>query len=332
MYPDKNKIKIAAIVGPTASGKTALSIEMAKKFNGEIISCDSMQIYRKMNIGTAKPNDDEKCGIPHHMIDVCEPTEKFSCSDYTEMATKCIIDIVGRGKLPILCGGTGLYLDSVLRGIRDDGATEDKNFREKMEKLADIKGADALHNMLSEVDPEAAISIHKNNIRRVIRALEVYHTTGKTKTQLDRESKEKPTLFDALIIGLEYGNREILYSRINKRVDIMIESGLVKEAKDLYDMGILTPETTAGQAIGYKELLPYLSGNLSLEDAIDRLKLDTRHYAKRQMTWFMAKKDINWIQICNEKDARLTKTFEEIVNIASNLFHKYGFGDIMNKR
>ena len=332
MNRESGKIKIAAIVGPTAGGKTALSIEMAKRYGGEIISCDSMQIYRGMDIGTAKPDMKERDGIPHHMIDICDPTEKFSCSDYAEMALKCINDIAGRGKIPIFCGGTGLYLDSVLRGVRDDGATSDPVFREEMQRFADENGAAALHAKLSEVDPEAALSIHQNNVRRVIRALEVYHTTGKTKTQLDAESREKEPDFDALVIGLNYENRDILSSRIDKRVDIMIKNGLLDEAKMLYDKGLLSPNTTAGQAIGYKELFPYFEGQCPLEDAAEQLKLDTRHYAKRQMTWFLAKKNVSWISVCGEKDDYLTKTFEEIVNNASILFNNFGFCDIINKR
>ncbi len=325
------KIKIAAIVGPTASGKTSLSIELAKRFDGEIISCDSMQIYKEMDIGTAKPTLEEMQGIPHHMISICDPLQKFSCSDYAIMATECVHDIASRGKLPIFCGGTGLYLDSVLRGTRDDGATEDPLFRAEMERLAQLHGPSYLHEKLALVDPEAAQAIHQNNVRRVIRALEVYHTTGKTKTELDAISRDKGSLFDALIIGLEYKNRDILYDRIDKRVDIMLKSGLLDEAKDLYEKGFLNPSTTAGQAIGYKELMPYFSGACSLDDTIAALKTDTRHYAKRQMTWFMAKKEINWISVCSEKDAYLTKTFEEIVNIASKLFNNHGFSGIINK-
>ena len=322
MTPD-NKIKIAAIVGPTASGKTALSIEIAERFGGEIISCDSMQIYKDMDIGTAKPDMEERRGSPHHMIDICDPGEKFSCSDYAEMAEKCIEDIASRGKLPIFCGGTGLYLDSVLRGVRDDGATSDPAFRNEMQLFADINGAKALHSKLKDIDPKAANSIHPNNIRRVIRALEVYHATGKTKTELDEISRTKGSKYDALVIGLDYENRDILYSRIDKRVDEMIDCGLLKEARSLFDRGLLDRNTTAGQAIGYKELEPYFKGLSTLEDAINTLKLDTRHYAKRQMTWFSAKEYIKWISVCKEKDGYLTKTFEEIVNNAVNLFHNW---------
>ena len=324
------KIKIAAIVGATASGKTSLSIALAKKYDGEIVSCDSMQIYRGMDIGTAKPTQEEMSGVPHHMIDVCDPDRKFSCTDYAEMALGCINDIISRGKLPILCGGTGLYLDSLLRGVRDDGAESDPSFRDEMQRFADINGAEALHAKLEKIDPESALSIHPNNIRRVIRALEVYHTTGITKTRLDELSKEKEDAFDCLTIGLGYENRDILYERIDRRVDEMIKSGLLGEAKTLYEKGLLAPDTTAGQAIGYKELLPYLMSLCSLDEAVQALKLDTRHYAKRQMTWFCAKKNINWIMVSEKKDAHQTKTFEEIVNNASTLFNNFGFCGIIN--
>ena len=327
---NKEKIKIAAIVGATASGKTSLSIALAKKFNGEIVSFDSMQIYKGMDIGTAKPTKEEMSGVPHHMIDVCDPDKKFSCTDYAEMALFCINDIISRGKLPILCGGTGLYLDSLLRGVRDDGAESDPAFREEMQLFADTNGADALHAKLAEIDPEAAEAIHPNNIRRVIRALEVYHTTGITKTRLDELSREKEDAFDCLTIGLGYENRDILYERIDRRVDEMIKNGLLDEAKELYEKGYLAPDTTAGQAIGYKELLPYLESECSLEDAVLALKLDTRHYAKRQMTWFGARKNINWIMVSEKKDDHQTKTFEEIVNNASILFNNFGFCGIID--
>jgi len=270
-----NKIKIAAVVGPTASGKTALSIELAKRFDGEIISCDSMQIYKGMDIGTAKPTEEEKCGIPHHMIDVCDPLDIFNCSDYAEMAEKCIYDVISRGKLPIFCGGTGLYLDSVLRGVRNDGAEKDDDFRNEMLAFYNENGAEALHAKLRQIDPESAESIHPNNVKRVIRALEVYHTTGKTKTQLDAESLVGGAKFDALVVGLDYGNRDILYSRTDKRVDIMMADGLLDEVKRLYEGGKLPYDSTAGQAIGYKELIKYFEGGISLEEAVELIKLGT---------------------------------------------------------
>lgn len=327
----KEKTKIAAIVGATASGKTSLSISLAKKYNGEIVSCDSMQIYKEMNIGTAKPSIEEMDGVPHHMIDVCHPRQKFSCSDYAEMALGCINDIIARGKLPILCGGTGLYLDSLLRGVRDDGATEDAAFREEMQRFAEYFGADALHAKLKEIDPEAAEKIHKNNVRRVIRALEVFHTTGKTKTQLDALSREKEERFDPLVIYLHYSNRDILYSRIDKRVDTMMEAGLMEEARRLYESDLLSPDTTAGQAIGYKEFFPFFEGKSTLDEALEQLKLDTRHYAKRQMTWFSAKKNFSKLEVCSEIEEYQTKTFEEIVNNAEILFNNFGFCGIIDK-
>ncbi len=325
------KIKIAAIVGPTGSGKTALSIALAKRFDGEIISCDSMQIYRGLDIGTAKPDSTEMDGVPHHMIDICDPKEKFSCTDYAETAEGIISDIASRGKLPIFCGGTGLYLDSVLRGARDDGADSDPVYRKELQRFADLNGAEALHARLKDIDPISAEAIHPNNIRRVIRALEVYHSSGIRKSELDRLSREKESKYDALVIGLAYDDRDVLYDRIDKRVDIMLENGLLKEAEELYSKGLLTPDTTAGQAIGYKELIPYFDGKISLTEATDKLKADTRHYAKRQMTWFSAKDYVTWIHINDKKDGYLTKTFEEIVNNASNLFNKFGFSGIMNK-
>ena len=321
------KIKIAAIVGPTGGGKTALSIALAERFGGEIISCDSMQIYRRMDIGTAKPTEEEKRGIPHHMIDVVDPTDPFSCSDYAEMATECAKDIASRGKLPIFCGGTGLYLDSVIRGVRDDLATSDETFREEMLCFAEKNGADALHARLREIDPEAAEATHPNNIRRVVRALEVFHMTGKTKTELDYESRQKSSLFDPLVLCINYENRDVLYDRIDRRVDEMIEAGLPSEVRALYDEGLLTSASTAGQAIGYKEFYQYLSGELSLDEAVSNLKTATKHYAKRQMTWFLHKDYIRLLPVCYESGEM--KTFEEIVNNASEAFRNFGFCDII---
>lgn len=285
------KIPVIAVVGPTASGKTALSIGLAKATGGEIISCDSMQIYCGMDIGTAKPDDAEKCGIPHHMIDVAEPDTEFSCADYASRAAECIYGIASRKKTPIFCGGTGLYLDSVLRGVRDDGAEKDPAFRDEMATFASEYGNEALHEKLREVDPKAADSIHPNNVRRVIRALEVYHTTGKTKTELDVLSRHNDPRFDPTVLYLTYSNRDLLYERIDRRVDMMFEAGLADEVKSLLDKGFLSEDTTAGQAIGYKETVLYLRGLITEDEAKERIKLATRHYAKRQMTWFSARKD-----------------------------------------
>ncbi len=285
------KKKVFAVVGPTASGKTALSIELAKRHCCEIISCDSMQIYRRMDIGTAKPTKEEMQGVEHHMLDVAAPRVSFSSEDYSLLAEKCIDDIISRGKTPLFCGGTGLYLDCVLRGVRDDGANEDPKFRAEMEKLAVERGSGHVHAMLAEVDPESAHSIHKNNLKRVIRALEVYHMTGKTKTELDRLSKTVESKYDAKVIYLCFKSRELLYDRINRRVDIMLENGLEDEVRRLVDGGELLPDTTAGQAIGYKEMLGYLDGRITLSEAADQIKQNSRRYAKRQITWFGAKEN-----------------------------------------
>ena len=307
------KKKIFAVVGPTAIGKTALSIELAKRLDCEIISCDSMQIYRGMNIGTAKPTKEEMQGIPHHMLDISDPRVSFSAEDYSLLAEKCIDDIISRGKTPLFCGGTGLYLDCVLRGAREDGANEDPQFRAKMETLAAEHGNGYVHSMLEEVDPESARSIHENNLKRVIRALEVYHMTGITKTELDRLSKNVESKYDAKVIYLCVNSRELLYERINRRVDIMLDNGLEEEVRHLYECGDLSPETTAGQAIGYKEMLGYLKGNSTLIEAADQIKQNSRRYAKRQATWFGAKENFYKLYVDGENGI---KDFNVIVSEA----------------
>ena len=309
------KKKIFAVVGPTASGKTALSIELAKRLNCEIISCDSMQIYRGMDIGTAKPTKDEMQGIEHHMLDVADPRVSFSSEDYSLLAEQCIDDIISRGKTPLFCGGTGLYLDCVLRGVRDDGANEDPEFRVEMEKLAAEYGNGHVHAMLAEIDPESAQSIHENNLKRVIRALEVHHMTGKTKTELDRLSKTVGSKYDAKVIYLCFNSRELLYDRINRRVDIMLENGLEDEIRRLADCGELSHDTTAGQAIGYKEMLAYLNGNATLCEAVEQIKQNSRRYAKRQMTWFGARENYYRLFVDGEGGMRV---LSELANEAEN--------------
>ena len=279
-------MKVFAIVGPTAVGKTALAIKLAKKYNGEIISVDSMQIYRGMDIGTAKPTRDELFSVPHHLIDIRNPNENFSCADYQILAKNTIEDIIKRGKTPIFCGGTGLYLDSVLKMPSFSETARDDEYRAQLEKIASSEGADYLHNMLREIDPESADAIHKNNIKRVIRALEIYKATGKTKSELDKESREATSPYDSTVFFLCAKDRELLYERIESRVDLMLKEGLLDEAKRLYDSGFLKEEYTSFGAIGYKEFIPYFEGNASLEFCIDELKKATRHYAKRQLTWF----------------------------------------------
>lgn len=291
---------LIAIVGPTAVGKTALALELAKKYNGEIVSCDSMQIYRHMDVGTAKPTKDEMAACPHHLIDIKDPNEDFSCAEYATLARKAIDDIKSRGRLPIFCGGTGLYLDAVLKISSFSETQVDENYRAELEKFASENGADALHDMLREIDPESADAIHKNNQKRVIRALEIFHTTGKKKSELDRISREVAPPYDATVFFLTAQNRDTLYSRIEKRVDVMIDEGLITEAKFLWENGFLKPEYNSYAAIGYKELIPYFEGKKTLKECVDDLKLATRHYAKRQLTWFSRNESYHKICIDTE--------------------------------
>ena len=311
-------IKILAVVGPTASGKSALGLALADRLDGEIISCDSMQIYRRMNIGTAKPTIEEIGRVRHHLIDAVEPHESFSVADYVSLATTAIEDCVSRGKLPIICGGTGLYLDALLRGDDPAPNTVNEEIRAELLDFAEREGADALWNELYRIDPESAAATHKNNIKRVARAIEIYRVSGRTKTELDKLSKETPDRYDATVIGLRYVDRQMLYDRINRRVDIMISEGLFEETEALMREGVFEKNSTAAQAIGYKEILPYLKGDTTLDAAVDTLKMATRRYAKRQLTWFSAKEYVRWIDVCENNE----KTFEEIVNIAEKLFKK----------
>lgn len=286
--------KIIAVAGPTASGKSALALELCKRLDGELISFDSMQIYRGLDIGTAKPTKAEQAEVRHHMIDICEPTENFSAAEFAERAHKVIADVRSRGKRAVLCGGTGLYLDTVL-GRLDFGEIEsDEKLRGELIAFAEKNGAEALHERLRGIDPQAAEKIHPNNVRRVARAIEIYELTGKTKTEHDRAAiSDSP--YESLIIGLDYDDREVLYNCINRRVDAMIEAGLEGEVRSLVSRGLLSAESTAGQAIGYKEMLGYIAGDCSLGDAVEKIKLGTRRYAKRQLTWLRRNPSINWL-------------------------------------
>ncbi len=306
--------KIIAVAGPTASGKSALALELCKRLDGELISLDSMQIYRGLDIGTAKPTKAEQAEVCHHMIDICEPTENFSAAEFAERAHKVIADVQSRGKKAVLCGGTGLYLDTVL-GRLDFGEIEsDEKLRGELIAFAEKNGADALHERLREIDPQAAEKIHPNNVRRVARAIEIYELTGKTKTEHDREAiSDSP--YESLIIGLDYDDREVLYNRINRRVDAMIEAGLEGEVRSLVSRGLLSAESTAGQAIGYKEMLGYIAGDCSLGDAVEKIKLGTRRYAKRQLTWLRRNPSINWLYPDRLGDFRsLVCEAEKIIN------------------
>ena len=296
---ETKKVRLLAIVGATASGKSAVAVELAKKLDGEIVSCDSMQVYRGMNVGTAKPTAEEMGGIAHHLIDVADADENFNCADYVTLAQKAIEDICSRGKLPILCGGTGLYLDSLLRGGFEE-TQSDPALRQGLFDYAAAHGNHALHERLREVDPESADAIHENNVKRVVRALEIYESTGMTKTEADRRTREIDPPYDATVIGLNYPEREILYGRIDRRVDEMLANGLLEETRGLYEAGVFEQNATAAQAIGYKELLGVLEGTDTLEGAVEALKRATRRYAKRQITWFSAKPYVKWIDMTEQ--------------------------------
>ena len=292
----EKKIQILAIVGPTASGKTAVAVELARRLGGEVVSCDSMQVYRRMNIGTAKPTAEEMRDVPHHLIDAVEPDVPFSCAEYVSMASEAVKEISARGKLPILCGGTGLYLDRFLCGEMEE-THADEDLRASLFTFAEQAGAEALHAHLREVDPESAEAIHPNNVKRVVRALEIYEQTGIPKSEFDRRSQLGESPYDATVIGLHYPCREVLYERINRRVDMMLADGLLEETKRLLDEGVFEVNLTAAQAIGYKELLGYLGGNETLNEAAENLKTATRRYAKRQLTWFTAKPYVEWVEM-----------------------------------
>ena len=301
----ETKIKVIAVVGPTASGKSSLALSLAKQLNGEVVSCDSMQIYRGMDIGTAKASEAERTLVPHHMIDVADPAENWSLAEFAEKAHEAIADIAARGKLPVLCGGTGLYLDNILFDTQLSEAPGDPAFRDSLAELTN----EELHDRLAEVDPVSAEAIHMNTRRRVIRALEIYHTTGKTKSRWDAVSRQKTPRYDALIIGLYASDRTYLYRRIEDRVDEMVELGLVNEVERLAPrLG-----ATAAQAIGYKEILRAVHGECGMETAVEDLKTATRRYAKRQMTWFGANSAIRWLDICQgSKEERLAASTELI--------------------
>ena len=283
---------ILCVVGPTASGKTALAIELAKELNGEVVSCDSMQIYRHMNIGTAKPTSEEMQGIKHHMIDIVDPWEDFSVSRYCEMATPIVEDILSRGKTVIIAGGTGLYVDSLIKG-NDFAPIPATGHREELEKQLALSGMEPLLKRLMEIDPEAA-ERSQNNPRRIIRALEVYLETGETITAHNLKTQAIPPRFDPVWIGLDFTQRSDLYARIDRRVEIMLEQGLEEEIRDLLSSGI--PENcTAMQAIGYKEFVDALAGRSSMQTAISLVQQSSRRYAKRQLTWFRRNPAMHWI-------------------------------------
>lgn len=287
------KKKLVVIIGPTAVGKTKLSIDLAHRLNGEIISGDSMQIYKGMDIGTAKINEDEMEGIQHHLINIKNPDEDFSVAEFQHTVRPIIEEIANQNKTPMIVGGTGLYIQSVLYDYQFTENPSDPEFRSNLEQELKEKGEHAIHQLLEKIDPESANKIHPNNSRRVIRALEVFHCTDKTMSEYIN-SQEQELLYDVVLIGLTM-EREVLYERINQRVDLMVTQGLIEEVKKLYDNGIR--DSQAIQAIGYKELYDYFDGKMTYEDAINQLKQNSRRYAKRQLTWFRNKMDVKWFDM-----------------------------------
>lgn len=291
--------KVICIVGPTASGKTGLAIELAKKINGEVISADSMQIYKGLDVGTAKVTKEEAQGIPHHMIDICDVQDKFSVADFKQMCYHKIDDIINRGKNVIIAGGTGLYVNSVVYNMNFD-EEKDLEYRNELEQIAKKKGNKYLHSMLEKIDPKSASEIHMNNVKRVIRAIEMAKNTKLRSVHMEEEKERiqnEESKYEFYVFCIEQ-DREYLYNRINLRVDLMVNDGVIDEAKKVYDMK-LPKDNTCMQAIGYKEFFPYFEGKISLEDAVEKLKRETRHYAKRQMTWFNNK--LNCIKLDGSK-------------------------------
>ena len=292
-----SKPKIIVICGPTASGKTSLSIELAKKISGEIISADSMQIYKDMNIGTAKPTIEEMQGIKHYLLDFVSPDERYSVADYTKDAKKAIEEILKKGKTPIIVGGTGLYIDSLIYGIEYQEIQFDEKYRKELEIKADQNGLQELFEEAKKIDPKAVEKISPNDKKRILRILEIYNATGKTKTEQNIESRQKEVEYDYHVYALNW-DRQVLYDRINKRVDIMIQNGLIQEVKNVLKKYNKFP--TAMQGLGYKEVVAYLNGEYTEEEMIEKIKMESRRYAKRQLTWFRKNKQTIWLDGAND--------------------------------
>lgn len=302
------KIKIITVEGPTASGKTSLGIEIALKYGGEIVSADSMQIYKHMDIGSAKPTAEELAAVPHHMISIAEPTVNYSLSDYVTEARKAIADIHKRGKIPVIVGGTGLYINTLINNINLSEETPNSDLRHELERYAEEQGNEALHMRLEKIDPEAARNIHMNNVKRVIRAIEIYENTGITMTEQIRRSKSAGKIYEAHEYGVRY-EREVLYDRINRRVDMMLESGLVGEVKACLKLGC-TRDNTSMQGIGYKEVIDYLEDKCDFDTMAERIKQESRRYAKRQITWFK-RNNITWLEPGEIPDINFTDEDDE---------------------
>lgn len=308
------KLPVIVVCGPTASGKTALAVSLAEIFGCEVISCDSMQIYKHMRIATAKPTEEEMRGIRHHLIDFLEPNQEFSVADYVRLASECISDISSRGKIPLICGGTGLYVSSLIDNIGFDDTCSSTEVRNELSKLADENGGEYLLKLLNEFDPETAQRLHPNNIPRIIRAIEVYKVSGTTMSKaIKRSKRESP--YEPCMIGITCSDRQKLYDRINLRVDKMLDMGLLAETESVLSDSDLK---TSFQAIGYKELAPYFNGEKSLDECIEKLKRETRRYAKRQLTWFRRDDRIHWIY------SDLYSEYSEIVNEAARIIRQSG--------
>lgn len=303
------KPKVIVICGPTASGKTALSIELAKKIDGEIVSADSMQIYKDMDIGSAKPTKEEMEGIKHYLLDFVSPEDRYSVADYKKDATIAINEIIQKGKTPIVVGGTGLYIDSLIYNIDYPEIEFDEEYRKSLEKRAEEEGLQNLYEEAKEIDSKAMENISPNDQKRILRVLELYHQTGKTKTEQEIESRKNEIPYDYHVFALNM-DREKLYDRINKRVDIMIEQGLIEEVEGIIKKYRTYP--TAMQALGYKEIKEYIIGNITKEQAIETVKQETRRYAKRQLTWFRKNKQTMWLNALDKKEENIKKILEEI--------------------
>lgn len=287
---EKNTVYV--IVGPTASGKSKLAVELAKKIDGEIISADSMQIYKDMDIGTAKVTAEEMQGIKHYMLDIVSPNERYSVSNYKKQAEQAIEEILQKGKTPIIAGGTGLYVDSLIYGIEFQDEEIDTEYREQLNKIAEEQGLKELYEQAKKIDPEAMIKISENDKKRIIRVLEIYHKTGKTKTEIEKESRKNGVKYNYKVFAISL-DRPKLYEKIEQRVDKMIEQGLVEEVKNIQQKYLEFP--TAMQGLGYKEVVEYLENKISKEEMIEKIKKETRHYAKRQLTWFRKNKETKWL-------------------------------------
>ena len=311
------RIPVVAVIGPTASGKSDLAVEICRRFGGEVVSADSMQIYKGMDIATAKPTEEEKKNIPHHMMDFLDNSEDYSVALYQQAASECIADIHSRGLLPVVCGGTGLYVDTLLNNVKLSEDSCDEELRRSLLKRAEDEGADKLLEEVKAFDPEYAEKLHPNNIKRIVRALEVYKTTGTTMTEQTELSKQASP-YDVCFIGLDAENRQFLYDRIDRRVDIMFGRGLENEARKYIASA---NGSTSAQAIGYKELKPYIDGEISLEEAEENLKRATRRYAKRQLTWFRRNERINWLLIDKYQKR------EELANAAFAIVESFRKGE-----